>query len=107
MYRPARSVLTLPNLSQLASIKAAMSKGCPWLCLGRRAGRGAGQGGRTVSRFAGVEDVRASGCVATGQAERGVWCGVVGGRLISDNIQEHRDGDADFDPLNIQVLCPS
>lgn len=34
-------------------------------------------------------------------------CGVEGGRLIADHIIERRDGGADFDPLNIQVLCPS
>jgi 5-methylcytosine-specific restriction endonuclease McrA len=33
-------------------------------------------------------------------------CGTKGGRLIADHIEERRDGGADFDPLNIQVLCP-
>ena len=35
------------------------------------------------------------------------FCGVCGSkaRLVADHIVERRDGGADFDPANIQVLC--
>lgn len=47
------------------------------------------------------------GLVAQIKRERGAWCQRCGSnhRLIGDHIVERRDGGADLDPMNIELLC--
>lgn len=39
--------------------------------------------------------------------QRGAWCERCGStdRVIADHIQERKDGGADLDPENIELLC--
>lgn len=41
------------------------------------------------------------------KASRGKWCERCGSghRVIADHIVERRDGGAEFDPANIELLC--
>lgn len=41
------------------------------------------------------------------RAERGAWCERCGGKrgLVLDHIVERKDGGADFDPANLELLC--
>lgn len=41
------------------------------------------------------------------KAERGNWCERCGSkhRVIADHIVERKDGGAELDPLNIELLC--
>jgi 5-methylcytosine-specific restriction protein A len=45
--------------------------------------------------------------VAAIKRERGNWCERCGSnnRVIADHIKERRDGGADLDPSNIELLC--
>lgn len=45
--------------------------------------------------------------VARLKRERGSWCAKcgAGGRIIGDHIRERRDGGAELDPANIELLC--
>lgn len=45
--------------------------------------------------------------VAAIKAERGSWCAKcgAGGRIIGDHIEERKDGGADLDPANVELLC--
>lgn len=45
--------------------------------------------------------------VARLKRERGGWCEICGStdRVIADHIVERRDGGADLDPANVQLLC--
>lgn len=47
------------------------------------------------------------GLVRRIKAERGNWCERCGSteRVIADHIVERKDGGADFDPKNIELLC--
>jgi 5-methylcytosine-specific restriction endonuclease McrA len=47
--------------------------------------------------------------VRTIKRQRGAFCCICGSndRIIADHIIERRDGGADLDPANIQLLCQS
>ena len=47
------------------------------------------------------------GLIASIKAERGNWCQRCGGggRIIGDHIVERKDGGADLDRSNVELLC--
>lgn len=50
------------------------------------------------------------GLVAAIKRERGNWCqrcgaGGKGARIIGDHVVERKDGGAELDPANVELLC--